>query len=534
MSSRAALSISEGYPNTNPITPPDISGTSTLAVITVPPYPSLSANAAAIYDRYDYAVSVQPTQNRRYTMKDIGTLDSRISTLEYYTSLSLLETAANNLLITSNTTGANRFKNGFLVDSFDNFSVSDTTDSTFNIAIDAGASEIRPAFNVSAFDLTINNASSVGVSQVGEVTILNYNTTSYVTQPYASQYRNCIQSNLYDWVGVLTISPTADTTVDYTSEPTVTVTDDDTANWVNLANAWGTQWDSWQDVATVSSSASSTVANSTQSSTYTTTTTNTTQQQTGTQLVVTGTTSSTQTVGTFITSIGVSPYVRANLINFYGTGLKPSTNIYAYFADTNVSQYCYPANSATLDVNGNYLQTGAIGAQLVTDANGNVSGCFMIPSGTFNVGTLIFKLCDIANLSTGSNDITTAATATYVADDISASTATVQLTTREATVALQTVSETRVVTTDTTALTGVSVIASPTSDVGSSVSGDSGSSQNSQGPEGEAEAGGGQGSQGEDPIGQTFVINEPTGGVAVKWYIQHRNWYRLFCKHNCH
>ena len=31
------------------------------------------------------------TNNRRYTMKDIGKLESRINNIEYYTSLSLLE-----------------------------------------------------------------------------------------------------------------------------------------------------------------------------------------------------------------------------------------------------------------------------------------------------------------------------------------------------------------------------------------------------------------------------------------------------------
>lgn len=50
-------------------------------------------------------------------MKDIFKLEQRIKNLEYYTSLSLLETNTANLYIRDQN-GLNRFKSGFFVDDF--------------------------------------------------------------------------------------------------------------------------------------------------------------------------------------------------------------------------------------------------------------------------------------------------------------------------------------------------------------------------------------------------------------------------------
>ena len=37
-------------------------------------------------------VGIEHVDNKRYTMRDIGSIENRISTVEYYTQLSLLET----------------------------------------------------------------------------------------------------------------------------------------------------------------------------------------------------------------------------------------------------------------------------------------------------------------------------------------------------------------------------------------------------------------------------------------------------------
>ena len=57
------------------------------------------------------SVQAEKQDNKRYTMRDIGKLESRINNLEYYTSLSLLEQETQAMKITT-TGGLDRMKNG--------------------------------------------------------------------------------------------------------------------------------------------------------------------------------------------------------------------------------------------------------------------------------------------------------------------------------------------------------------------------------------------------------------------------------------
>ena len=59
------------------------------------------------------------TNHKRFTMSDIGRLEKRLESVEYYTRLSLLESDTANLTITD-ANGLNRFKSGFFVDNLKN------------------------------------------------------------------------------------------------------------------------------------------------------------------------------------------------------------------------------------------------------------------------------------------------------------------------------------------------------------------------------------------------------------------------------
>ena len=116
--------------------------------IIIPPYPSLPRNLSKeMVDINDvrtnstssgtlraklYSVTLQATagqisrsQPRGYSMQDIGDLERRISDLEYYVSLTLAETDVKNKVIPG-VGGVDRFKFGFLVDSFNDTSTADT------------------------------------------------------------------------------------------------------------------------------------------------------------------------------------------------------------------------------------------------------------------------------------------------------------------------------------------------------------------------------------------------------------------------
>ena len=58
-------------------------------------------------------------------MTDIKKLEERIKNLEYYTSLSVLETSTENMFV-PDATGLSRFKSGFFVDNFTTLQAQET------------------------------------------------------------------------------------------------------------------------------------------------------------------------------------------------------------------------------------------------------------------------------------------------------------------------------------------------------------------------------------------------------------------------
>lgn len=85
------------------------------------------------------------------------------------------------------------------------------------------------------------------------------------------------------------------------------------------------------------------------------------------------------------------PYIRGTVLDFSVKGLKPFTEVYPFFDNQRVSDYCKMSSTAVY------------GLSLVTDVNGELTGQFRIPSGTFLSGTKLFAL---TNDSTG--DVTDA------------------------------------------------------------------------------------------------------------------------------
>ena len=91
-------------------------------------------------------VQIKAVDNRRFTMRDIGRIQRRVENIEYYTQLSLLESDAKSMQI-QDADGFDRFKNGFLVDSFNDILVSDTDSvefQNFSPGYDFENSEIVP------------------------------------------------------------------------------------------------------------------------------------------------------------------------------------------------------------------------------------------------------------------------------------------------------------------------------------------------------------------------------------------------------
>ena len=140
--------------------PQDNEDSLTIALVKIPPYPSLPPQIARANNRA--GVQIQLTSNQRYTMKDIGQLEQRIKRMEYYTALSLLEKDTADLQIT-NAAGLDRFKNGILVDPFTGHGIGDITNKDYKAAIDMQEQELRPTFSLENVPFTFDSIASTDV-----------------------------------------------------------------------------------------------------------------------------------------------------------------------------------------------------------------------------------------------------------------------------------------------------------------------------------------------------------------------------------
>jgi len=215
----STFTVKQGTPAVNPVEPEGISESFELARIEYKPY---------VYDaKRDVTITFRG--NKRFTMKDIGVLENRIESLEEITSLSLLESKTESLIITDPTTGLDRFKNGFVVDPFNNFDVADKTVPVLKYDINEGKLVSRK--HTDSIDLLIGSASVVGtngtpdlsvdpryaedlgspnIKKTGDIVTLNYTEVLDREQPFATRVENINPYMERSWSGNLTLNPESD------------------------------------------------------------------------------------------------------------------------------------------------------------------------------------------------------------------------------------------------------------------------------------------------------------------------------------
>jgi Domain of unknown function (DUF4815)/PA14 domain len=206
INSYGAYSIVEGVASETPTAPADRSGSMTLAVVNVPPIPSLASTTLTTNTALKYVVTSNTVnQNRGYTMKEIGKIDNRVSALEYYTSLNLLEQKASSLTIVSDVTGANRFKNGIFVDDFSTTNSLDLQNPEFRASLSSSENALVP--RIAPMQISMRYDSGTNVALQGSlVTLQNGAPVSFISQKYGSDTRQCSDS-YYSFVGKVSLSP---------------------------------------------------------------------------------------------------------------------------------------------------------------------------------------------------------------------------------------------------------------------------------------------------------------------------------------
>ena len=454
MDDEGVFSSVYGVSSLSPVEPVEPENSLSIAIVDIPPYPSLAPNVAKSVGRPDYGIKYKSIDNRRYTMRDIGQLEQRLNRLEYYTSLNLLEKSASDLSITD-TNGLDRFKNGILVDAFTGHNVGNVLSNEYHIAIDPNAKEMRPFFFMENVDLQYDSANSTNITKTGDLLTLPYTEFTMMSQLQASKFRNCTGELLFTYIGEIDLDPPVDNWTDTSVLPDISANFDGNYDaWETLADAWGTQWEDWQDTGTgrVTTNTQTAAGNTAirgdtlfqEDIAIVTTTTEQRQTRQGVQLTVTPETQ-TQRTGPRVTNTSIIPFMRSIIVTFKATRMKPLTRVYPFFDGATVEDHCRPLSGVVSDttnsVQNTSLVTGVYGDPLITNASGECFGQFRIPAGTFRVGEKLFRLAD--DSKNRPKFVTTAASMTFSANGLSQSVQDTVISTRVANLATSNLSDSR-------------------------------------------------------------------------------------------
>lgn len=227
------FSVSPGTPSKTPVRPIDKLGQITLGVVSIPPYPSLpysqsatTANFAAKLTGNDRGIvglrnksfRVAATygqfgdlQPRRYTMAQIGSLERRISSLEYQASLNAIETSIKDTVIPSGVTpSTSRFKNGFFVEPFNDFLRANVNNKEFAASVDTLNSTLKPLTKQlnfeSQFDLTDGTTLAAVVND--QTLMLPYTEETLIDQSIKSDVIGS-DGHAIQFIGSMSISPSS-------------------------------------------------------------------------------------------------------------------------------------------------------------------------------------------------------------------------------------------------------------------------------------------------------------------------------------
>jgi hypothetical protein len=255
-----SLKIKEGQPSMTPQSPLNPIDGMPVAVLNIPVYPSLTSDemdSLLPINQQAYSLArdtlnpvlVQIVTNRRYSMADIGTLDKRITNLEYYVSLSQLEQKAAATTVTD-ANGNNRYKNGIFTDPFNSHALGDVSNQEYRISIDTAAAIARPFINRETIPTYYSASDSSSVQKTGRAITLPYVSNTLVSQPYATKYRNA-SAAVFKWNGHMDIYPTFSNHVDTVNTGSISATIDNASAWQQFAaSPFGTMYGDWRTSTT--------------------------------------------------------------------------------------------------------------------------------------------------------------------------------------------------------------------------------------------------------------------------------------------
>ena len=391
------FTINTGVPSLSPKSPNSLDSALEIATIHYPAY---------LYNTKDVKVSF--ASHKRYTMKDISRIEDRLSNVEYYTALSLLETDTKNLVIRDPLTKLDKFKCGFFVDNFKSYLGGDISNPSYKASIDSSYGILRPQHYTTSIDLLVGSESIVGVGttsnpsvdlryatdlgspdvkRIGDIVCLNYRDVVYIENNFATRTENINPFNTPSWIGSIELNPSTDTWIEtrrservediegsFTSAMQQLGVDSNTGlspinwgswetNWTGTSSIQGPSLLRIQDSTLISEFTTGNFRNEIFQDTVTdfrnsTVTTTTNQSRQGIQFGVSERFDTTS-LGDRVVSRSVITLMRSRNIEFIARRLKPSSRFYAFFDNTDVNSFIVPKLLEVSMVSGSF-QDGEI------------------------------------------------------------------------------------------------------------------------------------------------------------------------------
>jgi hypothetical protein len=343
--------LEKGISSNTPKAPDKNDAVMEIATIKLPPYLYNPANAV-----------VTLMDNRRYTMRDIGLIEDRVENLERVTSLSLLEVNTQTLQI-QDADGNNRFKSGFFVDDFKNYSFINRGLSS--IRVNTSTNEITPVTSRNSLKSQIAPESAItdenldfsenfklldpNVVKTGKAVTLKYDSIGWIEQAFATTVENVNPFNVIVYSGDIKLSPEIDNwvrtvqlpdkNISVTLNSSRTLTNNLTSNVSVTLTPINTQTSETERLRRVRNKRNIEIENAVRTGRreFTGTTTSSTSSTAVNTNSTTSTTESSDTVSntdTTIRNVLISSsnesFMRSRNIQFSASNVKPSTQFYQF------------------------------------------------------------------------------------------------------------------------------------------------------------------------------------------------------------
>ena len=215
------LVLTEGVQSEFPVRPGDLATGMRLYDLRIQPF-CLNAQRNIKIKKFNY---------KRYRMKDIYSLDKRITRLEDVVTLTLLEAKTMTMTVKDAVTGLDRFRTGYIVDGFNDHSRGDVSSPYYRCAIDPKRSMLRPPFFKDQVDLEEKYQTDAKKLLEGNYVVRNgiatvpYDRSTYSEQQFATRWINLQVYNVFTWAGSLHMTPSVDTFTDIRVKPDLNITD---------------------------------------------------------------------------------------------------------------------------------------------------------------------------------------------------------------------------------------------------------------------------------------------------------------------